>query len=443
MSLAVLLQMVLFSALFYLLYHTVLRASVAHHYHRIFLLLVPVWSVLIPLVMPYWPVPSTYSSTFIPALDVTYALPEVELQAGHSGSSLPVWWIAYGVGAVLYAIIPIRSLIHTFRLLRTAEKDSAARLYFSPQCRSAFSFLGWVIIHLSVKGTSAQKAIVLHEKAHQQLGHSYDLLFYEFFKIVFWFNPFWHLLQKQLAAVHEFQADAVTARKIGAQKYACALLNTAFQTQLFSTGLSSYFNRSLIKTRIAMLTQTSAPKNGARYLWVAPLCALMMALSCQKENAQTGSSASNPADAELNKPEEDPAGKSSSSSQPAALNEVERVPIYEGCSPQAVKQDAAMCFQKSILEHISAHFKYPEVARKAQIKGRIYLEFVINTEGLPQDIKILRGQYSDSTATEAIRLLEKEAKRVVMAIPKAKEPALQKEQPVGMKFIVPISLKIS
>lgn len=433
MSAAILFRMVLFSGLFYGLYRAVLRRSLAHGWHRSYLLLAPVLSLFIPLALSNWMPPATPSVIALPGANFQYNLPEIELSSHQADGRWSWWVIAYAAGAVLYAFISLRTLVAFARIMRRCTKDARTGVYFSPYGGSAFTFLGWVVVPLSVKDTPAQTAIVMHEKEHRRLKHSLDLIFYQGFTILFWFNPFVHLLQSELKAVHEFQADAATARQIGAQKYVSTLLNSAFQTQLFTPGLSSYFNRSLIKTRIAMLTNSSASMQRARYLWVAPLCALMVALSCKRENAQEGNTPLKPAS------EQEAAAPSSAAVQ---LNEVERTPVYEGCSPEARQKEAAMCFQKAVIKHVSKAFTYPDEAKTAGIEGRLYLEFVIGTDGRSQAIKILRGNYSDSTATKAINALEAEARRVIAGLPVAKHPALQNDKPVAMSFVLPLSLKL-
>jgi len=51
------------------------------------------------------------------------------------------------------------------------------------------------------------EAIVLHEKAHLRLRHSFDLLVTDLAGCLQWFNPAMWLLRRELRAIHEYEAD--------------------------------------------------------------------------------------------------------------------------------------------------------------------------------------------------------------------------------------------
>jgi beta-lactamase regulating signal transducer with metallopeptidase domain len=40
------------------------------------------------------------------------------------------------------------------------------------------------------------------------MGHSYDILFFELFKVGFWWLPTAWLIGKEIKKIHEYQADA-------------------------------------------------------------------------------------------------------------------------------------------------------------------------------------------------------------------------------------------
>ena len=51
------------------------------------------------------------------------------------------------------------------------------------------------------------KKIVLHELTHIRQGHSYDKLFSQVVTCLFWINPFYWIIQKELNMIHEFISD--------------------------------------------------------------------------------------------------------------------------------------------------------------------------------------------------------------------------------------------
>ena len=80
----------------------------------------------------------------------------------------------------------------------------------------------------------------------------------------------------------------------------------------------------------------------------------------------------------------------------------EEVPIFPGCENRKNKRK---CFVKKLQEHIEANFRYPREAVVKKIEGRVYVQFVINTDGKISDIRV-RGPHK-SLEAEALRIIGK------------------------------------
>ncbi|MEP3967761.1 MAG: M56 family metallopeptidase, partial [Nonlabens sp.] len=91
-----------------------------------------------------------------------------------------------------------------------------------------------------------------HEIIHVKQFHSWDLMAYEVYKIVFWFHPICYIAQRELKQVHEYIVDHVLTKNQESISYQESLLKTVFGAEQFSL-TSSYFNKSLLKNRILML----------------------------------------------------------------------------------------------------------------------------------------------------------------------------------------------
>ena len=81
-------------------------------------------------------------------------------------------------------------------------------------------------------------------------------------------------------------------------------------------------------------------------------------------------------------------------------------------------------------QYVQRNFKYPEVDE--DLKGRIFVEFVVEKDGSLTDIKILRD-LGHGTGAEAIRLLK--------GVPKFK-PGIQNGKAIRVKYSLPIVLEI-
>ena len=84
--------------------------------------------------------------------------------------------------------------------------------------------------------------------------------------------------------------------------------------------------------------------------------------------------------------------------------------------------------QKALLTYISKNTKYPEIAKENNIKGTVFVQFVIGKTGKVSDVK---------PARKVDTYLDKEAVRVVKSMP-AWKPGKQRGKAVRVQYIVPI-----
>lgn len=122
--------------------------------------------------------------------------------------------------------------------------------------------------------------------------------------------------------------------------------------------------------------------------------------------------------------------KKGESSVPFAV--IEEVPIFPGCE-DVLKNERLACFQKKMSEHINNNFKYPREARRKNIQGRVLVMFVINREGIIENI-IAKGP-------EDCEILENEAIRIMSKLPQM-TPGKQKGKAVKVKYSQPLTFKL-
>jgi protein TonB len=83
----------------------------------------------------------------------------------------------------------------------------------------------------------------------------------------------------------------------------------------------------------------------------------------------------------------------------------------------------------ALRQYIANAIKYPVIAQENGIQGRVYVTFVVNTDGSVSDARIARGVDPS---------LDKEALRVINSLPKWK-PGKQRGKPVRVSYTVPIN----
>lgn len=98
------------------------------------------------------------------------------------------------------------------------------------------------------------KEILDHELTHARQKHSWDVLFIELLRIVFWFNPIFYFYKRAIQINHEFLADdSVITKTQDSVSYQKLLLDSIFPT--YQTNLASTFNYSLTKKRFKMMVK--------------------------------------------------------------------------------------------------------------------------------------------------------------------------------------------
>lgn len=123
----------------------------------------------------------------------------------------------------------------------------------------------------------------------------------------------------------------------------------------------------------------------------------------------------------------------------------ETFPKCKGCTDTLVfntNKKVQECLNKYMQEVAIRNFQYPELAKDQGVKGRIFVQFIIERDGSISNAQIvrgIRGKYEDGTeAHVGARQLEDEAIRVVKLF-EIIEPATQLGKPVRVKFIFPIT----
>lgn len=105
--------------------------------------------------------------------------------------------------------------------------------------------------------------------------------------------------------------------------------------------------------------------------------------------------------------------------QPAFFSHVEVMPTYR-------------TGYEGMIKMLKKNLRYPQSARTVGKEGTVYVEFIVNSLGEIQDIKVLRGFDKDC---------DKEAVRVVGKLTDWK-PGLQNKLAVNVKLVLPITFKM-
>ena len=114
------------------------------------------------------------------------------------------------------------------------------------------------------------------------------------------------------------------------------------------------------------------------------------------------------------------------------IDSVEQRPIWSGCEELTSEDERFECFNYQMMRYIQQNFNLPSAKnRKEELErtGKIYVQFIIEKDGLINEVKIIRGVHPD---------VDQEARRMVKSIPKMADPARVNGKPVRMLYTLPI-----
>jgi TonB family protein len=302
--------------------------------------------------------------------------------------------------SLLLLLISAVNLLRIFWLTRynpSIRQDDMQVILFSTPI-SPFSFFRWVFVPQSIVRQEHFPRVLAHERAHFRRGHSWDILFMEVMRVLFWYHPAFYFLRKELKAQHEFEADQLACLSIRKTDYQLTLLEYTLSGTLVP--LTNPFNVSLIKKRIMMMNRsTNLPTSRIwlKAMLLIPFLALAVAVQSCQETAK------------------DEALIEATAADETIYTVVDQHPQFPG------GEEARIRFMQENL-------RYPKPARDAGEQGTVFVTFVIRHDGSIEDVKVLRG-VSESLDAEAVRVIEK--------MP-AWTPGYKDGQAVNVQFNIPI-----
>lgn len=438
-----LLQVNLYLILFYGFYRILLRSETFFNLNRGYLVASAALAFFIPLMQSDWVRSWFVTEQVSQTIDVLYD-PQIFYIAvkkqAHSLTLGDFMAIFYIIGILVGIARFSGNLAYLGKMMkqRTTQKDS----------KQAFSFFNMLFVSKELKQRST---IMKHEFVHIRQLHSADVMLFELIAIFNWFNPVVYLYKNSIKHIHEFIADEVASRNEASKAdYAMLLFQEQFGVQAIPL-TNNFFNSSLLKLRIKMLqkersTQTALMKYGL----IAPLFMLMIVVSsatlASKELKQIESKIENVTDTHL---EEVTITKSAREVlaeegidlskaliiSPALVDEVrayhkDTTTIFTAVEQQAEFPGGMSAFAKYLQDNL----KYPEAAQKANVEGKIYIQFVINTDGSVENFEVLKSTENESLDNEALRVLKSIPKWVA---------GKQSGKNVRSRFTIPINFQLA
>lgn len=141
-----------------------------------------------------------------------------------------------------------------------------------------FTWGRWIVISRADLESNSEM-LLSHEQAHRIARHWLDLLLARLLTCIDWYWPTAWLLNRDLAAVHEYQADSRVI-SVGTKAAAYQMLLIRKGASGFFSNIVNPFNYSSLKNRITMMQRKqSSARSRMRCLVMLPAAALAIFLS--------------------------------------------------------------------------------------------------------------------------------------------------------------------
>ncbi len=292
-----LINSVLCSVLFLLVYKLFLEKEKIHHFNRFYLIGAILASLIIPKINMKIKQNETINISqtltkpnfYVTDNQLNIVDEKVEI---YSNSNVNINWLLI-IYLLVTAFLLTRFFVNIFKILRKINMNPRLKylnsnLVLIEENLVPHSFLNYIFINKTeYESGQIHKSILRHEHTHVIQKHSFDILFIELINIVLWVNPILFFYKRAIQLNHEFLADDGTLQHEDVlQTYQYLLLEKAGVQQRLI--LTSNFNFPTIKTRIIMMTKKSSKT--VKFICTAtifPLLAFAIFLFSEKVVAQS------------------------------------------------------------------------------------------------------------------------------------------------------------
>lgn len=285
-----LLNVILCSALFLLVYTLLLKDKTMYHFNRFYLLTASLLSLLIPLLNL-----EQKNQTLPPLQTVTYTIfqnqestPPVQMLTAEQPfwSSNNTQMLVLGIYILISSLLLLRFFKNLYGIHSKIRRNQKLpfrnmSLVLLPAEETPHTFFSFIFLNKQAyQRGQIEEQVLQHEFAHARQAHSADIIWIELLQVFLWFNPLILFYRRAIQLNHEFLADqSVLEIHHNVTDYQQLLLQQVIPSD--SLNLTSHFNFSLTKKRLIMMTKnTPALKLWLSKLSVVPVLAVAILLFC-------------------------------------------------------------------------------------------------------------------------------------------------------------------
>jgi len=268
-------KMILCSAVMFAYYLLFLKDKTFHHYNRFYLLLSVIISLVLPLIKVSYFTIETDKNLYL----LLSQLNQNQLQTT-TNYDITIYSVFYAIIGVVSIILLIRLIAGIIRIQSIKkqfpnETIEGIKFYQTNLNNAPFSFFRNLFWKQTIQLDSpVGQQILKHEMVHIQQKHSWDKLLMQMTKSVFWFNPVFYFINKEINLIHEYLADNKAVKKSDTRAFAQMLLESHFSGSVIP--VTSPFLSSNLKKRLTMITKNQTKYSYARKLFALPILFFMV-----------------------------------------------------------------------------------------------------------------------------------------------------------------------
>jgi len=188
-----------------------------------------------------------------------------------------IYWFGVFIFAGSFLFQLILLLVRAYR--NPVIIDGPYRIVEVSGDKAPCSFGNTIFINPEKYDWETYSQILLHEKIHIRQKHTIDILIAELLLIFQWFNPFAWIYRREIESNLEFLTDDQLMQKEKVDKKSYQLSLVQVSAPHFPLSLTTNYNQSILKKRIAMMnTKRSNLHTAWKYFFLMPVLAFLACL---------------------------------------------------------------------------------------------------------------------------------------------------------------------
>ena len=283
-------KVILCSAVFFLTYKLLLEKEKMHLFNRFYLLSSLLLSFVVPVITFRSSRPSLpISENEVLNTNIFQGNGIIQILSPEQSTNY-MFTILLTIYVTITTLLLFRFIVNLSKIISKALTHQSipyktSKIVLINEDLTPHSFLNYLFIH-NKEYENIENEILVHEYAHIQQRHSYDILLMEILQTVFWFNPVMLFYRKAIQLNHEYLADeAVINNTQNISSYQYLLIDKISKGKTYN--LTSQFNYSITKKRLLMMTKTKSLRNTlCRQIAILPVLALSIFAFSTKTFAQ-------------------------------------------------------------------------------------------------------------------------------------------------------------